>query len=412
MLLNPEHATQENLSALPIKLLKDFAVDLGLSQPLPRTKAKLVTAILSERDRNRAETAKTLEEVAEYVPQPLADGSTETAYAWGQIEAIANLYMDDSADPSTESQAVANWQAGCRGLASSLDAHIRSKRQTPGSRSAARSDLLLSLNGALNRAESGPMYPSLVQTYAEVRRVLLALGTLDTLEKKQASAKALNTRSRGRTRAHIGAALKRCERFAETVEESDITPKNYGVWREVVAVLALCTGRRAYAEILGSGQIEVLSEHTVGFTGQAKTRAYQEDSGYEIPTLIPSELCVKLWRGLECVREDIRGQLDPDGVLSREEYNRRLEAKYSSALGIAIKAWADKWIHLEALGGGEPKKITPHKLRALYALGAVETSKPEEYAVNAYIARVLGHGETDLSTANSYLADYEVTLEV
>lgn len=165
---------------------------------------------------------------------------------------------------------------------------------------------------------------------------------------------------------------------------TEVTGGSKSYWKDVSIALAFATGRRM-AEIHGLKTVfEVTGEYTVRFSGQVKTKGRGEVPPYEIPTLVPAKLVVAGWKYLK-QREKL--------------YETRLvNARVSKAVSTELPA------HLEKLF--KQSKIKIYKdLRAVYCL-VLLPKKPDNMTASAWYSRLLGHGEFDLVTSNTYQTYY------
>lgn len=145
--------------------------------------------------------------------------------------------------------------------------------------------------------------------------------------------------------------------------------------------IAVVTGRRFY-EIGCKAKFEreVNNDKQLLFTGQAKTRKNEAHESFYIPCLTSPETVVN---ALSCLRH-----AKPDIVtLDYIGFNNRLSRQINDKL-------AEAKLH----GIKQPKDT-----RNLYLAYCLEKFKPRGISNNAYAASVLGHGEMDITTCNSYM---------
>ena len=183
---------------------------------------------------------------------------------------------------------------------------------------------------------------------------------------------------------------------------TDTTPSYK--WREVSCALAFVTGRRM-AELHSSAVFTEVDEYTVSFTGQAKTKGeqaarYSDNPSYEIPTLIPSKYVVNALKWL-----------DDNG--KRLDEVEAVNPKYAKELGVYVKNdWYSSTMPTvlanDSKRGAREKHCTYHKLRQLYALSAVDSFKPDNIYVNAFMSQILGHSAWDTQTSQRYERDMEL----
>lgn len=152
-------------------------------------------------------------------------------------------------------------------------------------------------------------------------------------------------------------------------------------WKDLSVFLALATGRRM-AEIHGvATSFHATDNEHVLFEGQLKTKEREQGAPpYEIRTLADASRVVAAWERLKT----IRAPLAPEAV------NKKLSKPLSSEMPLAIRK-------LYATAG-----ILKYKdMRDIYAAKMLE-HRPVHVTSNAFVARCMGHGADDLSTANTY----------
>lgn len=157
-------------------------------------------------------------------------------------------------------------------------------------------------------------------------------------------------------------------------------------YEDVAIALALATGRRM-AEIMSTGNFEVVDEYTIAFSGLTKARFKKDEKSVaviNIPTLVPAKDVVK---GIEYLT-----------FLNRRIDIEDVNNKYGKAFLRVIKG---HWLNISGLPSSDEKVFTYKSLRALYAEicyknlgGTVDKS--------LYYSKILGHDSNDLTTANSY----------
>ena len=152
-------------------------------------------------------------------------------------------------------------------------------------------------------------------------------------------------------------------------------------------ILGLCsvTGRRT-VEIATTASFERIGPNRVLFTGQAKTRG-RESAGYEIPTLADSSRVIK---ALATIREDC-----PELVIKPDIFHDRC----SRELGRRARAFSQCFSNNSA---------RPKDLRAAWAEIVWLLDDEHMTGKALYLSRVLGHGDNDLLTAQSY-DDFTIT---
>jgi hypothetical protein len=152
-------------------------------------------------------------------------------------------------------------------------------------------------------------------------------------------------------------------------------------WKHLSVFLALATGRRM-AEIHGTATaFHATDNEHVMFTGQLKTKEREQGAEpYIIKTLADASRVVAAWERLKTLR----------APLAPHDVNRKLSKPLSSEMPASILALYD------ASG------ILKYKdMRDIYAAKMLD-DKPVTMTANAFVARCMGHGADDLSTANTY----------
>lgn len=152
--------------------------------------------------------------------------------------------------------------------------------------------------------------------------------------------------------------------------------------------IAILTGRRE-AEVLKTG---IFTPHKnrkfeVLFEGQLKTKG-EEREAYPIPTLIDAKTIINAMGRLRELTANKRGEKDFQ-YLTNDQLNKVV----SKDLGLYVKQ-----IFGELLGEG----CKVHSLRKAYSAICLSKFKPVGMADNLYLSKILGHGEGDTTTANTY----------
>lgn len=215
----------------------------------------------------------------------------------------------------------------------------------------------------------------------------------DSILKKQHKQESLNERHKAKSTVNITRALD----WAHSILSRD----DYGkttYWKDVCLALMLVTGRRPYSELLSTLSFEYVDESQVLFTGQAKCKGQKESVPYAIPTLVDAKLVIRGYEFLKQYKQILEG--------TDEERRNRAAKRYSKDFGYYFQQWAEltlDWVERNEDG----KKLSPHCLRAFYALTAYKRFG-HGIGRNLYLARVLGHGEFDQQTAQSYSDDFDV----
>jgi len=146
-------------------------------------------------------------------------------------------------------------------------------------------------------------------------------------------------------------------------------------WLSVGLALGLTTGRRQ-AEIFGDSTFTKIDDTHIEFSGQMKIRGTRDDVPYVIPVLNADEVIMLL----EYLTHAGKRHKTPAYV------NKTVSTGYSRA----------------------PHLIKPLGLsffkdsRVAYGLYHCAHTKPESITIQAYLGRLMGHGENDLETSNSY----------
>jgi hypothetical protein len=177
---------------------------------------------------------------------------------------------------------------------------------------------------------------------------------------------------------------------------------------KLIGLMAL-TGRRFF-EVASSGDFSlhtrelpggarVVSKWVIQFEGQAKTRGAEgTKSGevYNIPCLAPAK---DILRAFIWLRNSAEGQLWAS--MDSKELNAKVNNQVNRYLRTReefLKYWP------------EDDKLTTKCLRSFYAEVAYKTFAPSNMEKSPYYAQILGHSETDLQTALSYM-DYRLEVE-
>lgn len=144
-------------------------------------------------------------------------------------------------------------------------------------------------------------------------------------------------------------------------------------WAEIVVGLALCTGRRL-AEILVTGSFTQVTDYTVIFAGQLKTKE-RPMIPYEIPTLAPASLVCS-------AVERVRRMLD----LSEVD-----EKHVSRVYGRAVSEAADRRLALAVPTRRDRESLFAHAFRSIYPTLACFWFQPSWVQDIHYRAHILGH---------------------
>lgn len=153
-------------------------------------------------------------------------------------------------------------------------------------------------------------------------------------------------------------------------------------WQNVSIALILTTGRRM-SEIHATGEFEIVDSQNLMFTGQLKTKGRGDIGSYTIPCLVDSELILEGLNYLKKCEKRV-ANWDKDTVSAVVNHG------YSMPLSRAVKP-------LNELGLKNYKSG-----RDIYAEIAWLTRPHPNQAKASYYAQILGHGEHDVTTAQSY----------
>ena len=253
----------------------------------------------------------------------------------------------------------------------------------------------------LGELDSDEWYGTQLLTNIETIRTQVLDGMREVAEvNKKVADKRLQARSQDVEQVDTTLMVERAYKSLSTL--TDTTPSYR--WREVSCALAFVTGRRM-AEVHSSAVFTEVDEYTVSFTGQAKTKGeqaarYSDNPSYDIPTLIPSKYVVNALKWL-----------DDNG--KRLDEVEAVNPKYAKELGVYVKndwysATMPTVLANDSKRGAREKHCTYHKLRQLYALSAVDSFKPDNVYVNAYMSQILGHSAWDTQTSQRYERDMEL----
>ena len=190
------------------------------------------------------------------------------------------------------------------------------------------------------------------------------------IEVKRATARSVVERHNDLKPISEGAML----RFIESVV-SQCESGMKGNWLSVGLALGLLTGRRQ-AEIFGDSTFTKIDDTHIEFSGQMKIRGTRDDNPYTIPVINADEVIMLL----EYLSSAGKRGKTPSYV------NKTVSTGYSRS----------------------PQLIKPLGLsffkdsRVAYGLYHCAHSKPDSITIQAYLGKLMGHGENDLETSNSY----------
>lgn len=145
------------------------------------------------------------------------------------------------------------------------------------------------------------------------------------------------------------------------------------------------TGRRPI-EILKIGTFEYVDKSTIQFYGQAKTKNSRDDDfSYEIPVLGDAQEIIE---GLKYIREKL-----PLNDISNEAINSNHTRRLLNRSQTFFRGFF----------GTYKIKLNNKSFRSMYVSACYELNNmTNKMSFNAYAAKILGHGEFDKTTANSY----------
>ena len=171
---------------------------------------------------------------------------------------------------------------------------------------------------------------------------------------------------------------------------------------DVVAGLLLLTGRRSI-EVLKTGTFTKIrgrgAKTMLTFEGQAKTRGADsaQRAPYRIPVLVDPKIILEKIAWLRKT-----WPFDDFDHLEPVPRNKRIAQRTGKPLLQAVRFGYGRDL--------DPGRIfAPKDLRSAYAAIAYDLYAPDETTEVAYYAKILGHAETDIVTALSYL-DFRTTL--
>lgn len=178
---------------------------------------------------------------------------------------------------------------------------------------------------------------------------------------------------------------------------------------DLIISLVLLTGRRPYSEVcMAETDFEYVDANTVRFTGQAKSKGqsaehYLEQPSYNIPVLGNALDVCKALHYLKSTGRLITRRDNEDD----QNMRRRGNTRFSKEVSARVRShWLNEIVWVQK--SENPKKVTPHTFRELYALQAcIDFAGVHNYDV-AYAAKILGHDENDDTTAQRYQMDFKL----
>jgi len=168
-----------------------------------------------------------------------------------------------------------------------------------------------------------------------------------------------------------GAMLRFIEAVVSQCESGHVSNN----WMAVGLALGFLAGRRQ-SEIFGDSTFTKIDDTHIEFSGQKKMRGTRDDVPYTLP-VINADWVIVLLEYL--TKADKRGK-------TSAYVNKTICTCYSRA----------------------PRLIKPLGLdffkdsRVAYGLYHCAHTKPESITIQAYLGKLMGHGENDLETSNSY----------
>lgn len=204
---------------------------------------------------------------------------------------------------------------------------------------------------------------------------ILRLSPEESLQLKTDYSKTLNARKDSLV------LIKNPEGYLETCETLIQSSKPFDL------IVGLCglTGRRPY-EIASTASFTCVKSPLYLFRGQAKTKGLDGPSQYEIPVLTLTDILGPLKR-LRTLKHEYT-------LMTSEEVHDRVSRSCSKVI--------DKHFN----GFLEPDVIKLYDLRAIYATIAYKVFAPVDMHNTRYYSKILGHGEDDSSTGESYAKFY------
>jgi len=160
-------------------------------------------------------------------------------------------------------------------------------------------------------------------------------------------------------------------------------------WFEIAAGLCLLTGRRA-TEVLKTAKLTNCdnSQSKAFFKGQLKSKGLDK-SKEKYPIYILGDSKNKCKDALK----KLRAVLD-----CKKLSNYETGIKYNSQLNKTVKKYYSKYVKIDGLSS--------HTLRNVYSVICIKEFKKDYQTRNSFLANILGHGENDVDTANSYQKFY------
>jgi len=223
--------------------------------------------------------------------------------------------------------------------------------------------------------------------------------------KKQQGQTNVKTRSKNTSAIKIDKVLAKARHVVANYETSN--------FYDIIISLVMLTGRRPFSEVcMAETSFDYVDANTVQFTGQAKVKGqtaehYQDNPSYCIPVLTNAGNICNALNYLRLTGRLITRRDSEDDQTVRRRGNK----KFSKEVAARVKShWLNLIVWVQK--ADEPKKITPHTFRELYALQAcIDFAGVHNYDV-AYAAKILGHGEDDQTTAQRYQMDFKIVSDL
>lgn len=177
---------------------------------------------------------------------------------------------------------------------------------------------------------------------------------------------------------HEMSSLRQLQQPTAYIETAIELLKSSDAYRLGVGMCAL-TGRRV-GEVFATASFQAIDKHHVMFSGQLKTKTATSNP-YKIPVLADGTLIkerLQVLRNLTPKMKDL--SLDEVHDLVSYRVNRVYKDHFNSFYDAPHK---------------------PKDMRAIYA-AICYSNVPPNMAKAVFVSRVLGHGENDIQTANSY----------
>lgn len=177
--------------------------------------------------------------------------------------------------------------------------------------------------------------------------------------------------------------LRPIKNIDDLILKAEMLLKSNSSYYDLIIGLCLLTGRRA-AEIACTAEFEIIDDYHLMFKGQLKTKTRGELNPFIIPTLTKTDLIMTSLNKLRLVQSDLIN--NPALFHNRASKNLSLRVKK----------------HFEPFF--KDPKIKD--LRSLYGEISYYLLDDNSITKMRYMSDILGHGETDNLTGQSYLDFY------